>query len=115
MVNAGQSTPPFVFKENQLSVMLGRPAGEIERGETLIDQPLPTEVPAGVPSMLLLRRPDLIEAEQNVVAANAHIGVAKSAYFPQIGLTASGGVARKQRSPPAKCGLPRPSPASPAA
>jgi multidrug efflux system outer membrane protein len=78
----------IVAKENELSVLVGRPAGEIERGVALIEQALPVEVPAGVPSMLLLRRPDLIEAEQNLVSANAQIGVAFADFFPRIGLTA---------------------------
>jgi multidrug efflux system outer membrane protein len=78
----------IVAKENQLSVLVGRPAGGIERGTALTDQSFPPEIPAGVPSQLLLRRPDLIEAEQNVVAANAQIGVAFADFFPRIGLTA---------------------------
>ena len=78
----------IVAKENQLSVLVGRHAGAVERGAALTDQPLPAEVPAGVPSLLLLRRPDLIEAEQNVVAANAQIGAAFADFFPRIGLTA---------------------------
>ena len=69
----------IVEKENQLSVLLGGPAGPIPRGAALVDQTLPAEAPAGVPSLLLERRPDLIEAEQNVIAANAEIGVAFAA------------------------------------
>jgi multidrug efflux system outer membrane protein len=80
-------------KENQLSVLLGRPAGKIARGADLAAQPLPPEVPAGVPSQLLERRPDLLEAEQSLVAANARIGEAFTGYFPRIGLTALGGSA----------------------
>jgi multidrug efflux system outer membrane protein len=78
----------IVAKENQLSVLVGRPAGPLERGAALTEQQLPLEVPAGLPSMLLLRRPDLIEAEQNLVAANAQVGVAFADFFPRIGLTA---------------------------
>ncbi len=78
----------ILVKENALSVLLGRPAGEIPRGAALVDQSLPPDAPAGVPSLLLERRPDLIEAEQTLIAANAQIGVAFAQFFPQIGLTA---------------------------
>jgi multidrug efflux system outer membrane protein len=79
--------------ENGISVLLGRYPGPIARGAALQDQAIVPEVPAGLPSSLLERRPDIQAAEQGLVAANAGIGVAKSAYFPQISLTASGGVA----------------------
>ena len=78
----------IVAKENELCVLLGRPAGAIPRGVSLADQVMPSEVPAGVPSLLLTRRPDLIEAEQTLVSANAQIGVAFANFFPRIGLTA---------------------------
>jgi multidrug efflux system outer membrane protein len=80
-------------QENALCTLLGRDPGPIERGLDLTAQPRVTAIPAGLPSALLERRPDIQAAEQQLVAANAHIGVTKSAYFPQIGLTASGGVA----------------------
>jgi outer membrane protein, multidrug efflux system len=73
--------------ENQISVLLGRSPGAITRGRSLTDQEQPPAVPPGLPSSLLERRPDLRAAEQNLVAANAIIGVAKAAYFPQISLT----------------------------
>jgi outer membrane protein, multidrug efflux system len=78
----------IVGKENEISVLLGRPAGPIPRGHPLEEQAMPPEVPAGVPSLLLTRRPDLIEAEQTLVSANAQIGVAFANFFPRIGLTA---------------------------
>ena len=73
--------------ENQISFLLGRNPGSISRTRLLTDQQTPPEVPAGLPSRLLERRPDIQAAEQNLVAANAIIGVAKAAYFPQITLT----------------------------
>jgi len=80
-------------QENAISVLLGQSPGPVARGGALEDQVLRPEVPAGLPSALLERRPDIQQAEQALVAANAGIGVAKAAYFPQIDLTASGGVA----------------------
>ena len=73
-------------RENALSVLLGRNPGTIPRGLTIDELILPA-VPAGVPSDLLERRPDIRRAEQTLVAANARIGVAKSLYFPTISLT----------------------------
>jgi multidrug efflux system outer membrane protein len=77
--------------ENLISFLLGRPPGPIARGRTLVDQPQPPQVPAGLPSALLERRPDIRVAEQQLIAANAQIGVAKAAFYPSINLTASGG------------------------
>jgi NodT family efflux transporter outer membrane factor (OMF) lipoprotein len=75
--------------EDLLSLLLGRDPGEIIRGRTLnaAMQNLPSIIPAGLPSALLERRPDIRAAEQNLVAANATIGAAKALYFPQISLT----------------------------
>ena len=73
--------------ENQISFLLGGSPGAIDRGRPLSEQPQPPSVPAGLPSALLDRRPDIRAAEQNLVAANAIIGVAKAAYFPRISLT----------------------------
>ena len=73
--------------ENQISFLLGKNPGEVVRGRSLTEQELPPEVPAGLPSALLERRPDIRAAEQSLVAANAEIGVAKAAYFPQISLS----------------------------
>ena len=79
--------------EHALSLLLGRPPGPITRGLPLTAQPRAPEVPAGLPSALLERRPDVRQAEQRLAAATARIGVAEAQRFPQIGLTASGGVA----------------------
>ncbi|MHB8111543.1 MAG: efflux transporter outer membrane subunit, partial [Syntrophorhabdaceae bacterium] len=76
----------IAFQENALSILLGRNPGPIPRGKTIDELTLPT-VPAGLPSDLLERRPDIRQAEQDLVAANARIGAAKAAYFPAISLT----------------------------
>ncbi|MEA5113681.1 MAG: efflux transporter outer membrane subunit [Geobacteraceae bacterium] len=73
-------------QENALSVLLGRNPGPITRGKT-IDQLILPMVPAGLPSDLLIRRPDIRQAEQNLISANAQIGVVKAQYFPSISLT----------------------------
>lgn len=78
-------------EENAISILLGKYPEPIARGKPLVEQPLPPEVPAGIPSSLLERRPDIREAEQDLVAANAEIGIAKAEFFPQISLTGSGG------------------------
>jgi outer membrane protein, multidrug efflux system len=75
--------------ENQISLLLGKNPQAIARGKSLTEQEFPPEIPAGLPSALLERRPDIRAAEQNLIAANAQIGVAKAAYFPQISLTAA--------------------------
>jgi multidrug efflux system outer membrane protein len=77
--------------EDAISILLGNYPGNIPRGLKLADQPIPPQVPAGLPSSLLERRPDIRQAEQLLVAANAEIGVAKASFFPQISLTGSGG------------------------
>jgi len=73
--------------ENQISFLLGKNPASISRGHLLTEQQTPPEVPAVLPSSLLERRPDIQAAEQSLVSANASIGVAKAAYFPQITLT----------------------------
>jgi outer membrane protein, multidrug efflux system len=72
--------------ENQIKLLLGENPGEVARGRSLTAQDLPPEVPTGLPSALLERRPDIRAAEQDLIAANADIGVARGAYFPQLTL-----------------------------
>ena len=79
-------------QENLISILMGENPGDVIRGLQLTDQPHVPEVPAGLPSSLLERRPDIRSSEAQLMAANARIGVAKAAYFPDISLTALGGV-----------------------
>jgi outer membrane protein, multidrug efflux system len=78
-------------EEDAISILLGHYPESIRRGLPLAEQPLPPEVPPGMPSTLLERRPDIRQVEQDLITANAEIGVARAAFFPQIALTGSGG------------------------
>lgn len=77
----------IVAKENQICLLLGRVPGPIPRGTALTDQAYPPSIPAGLPSSLLERRPDIMLAEQNIVASNALVGVSIANFLPRIGLT----------------------------
>ncbi len=86
-------------QENNLRLLLGRDPGPIARSEkdvSIADAPHPANVPVGLPSDLLERRPDVRRAEQLLIQANANIGVARAEYFPQLSLSGSGGVASSQ-------------------
>jgi multidrug efflux system outer membrane protein len=78
-------------EENAISILLGDYPHDVARGLPLVEQSLPPEVPPGLPSSIIERRPDIREAEQILIASNAEIGVAKAQFFPQIALTGSGG------------------------
>ena len=92
LMDAAAATIPgleqqIALQENQLSVLLGQNPGAIGRGNAALDPQIPPEVPAGLPSSLLERRPDIREAEQQLHSANAQVGVAKAGFFPQLNLT----------------------------
>jgi multidrug efflux system outer membrane protein len=83
----------IALQENQLSILLGQNPGPILRGDTSLENETPPEIPAGLPSALLERRPDIREAEQQLRSANAQVGVAKAEFFPQLNLTGLFGAA----------------------
>jgi multidrug efflux system outer membrane protein len=83
-------------QENSISLLLGRNPGPIPRSKKFIEQPDPQDVPPGIPSQLLERRPDIRKAEAELIAANARIGVARAQFFPQISITGMGGTATSQ-------------------
>ncbi|HWV46067.1 MAG TPA: efflux transporter outer membrane subunit [Nitrospira sp.] len=88
----------MIQKENELSVLLGRNPGQIPRGQPLTDQVVPPIVPAGLPSELLQRRPDIVQVEQQLAAATARIGAAKADRFPKLSLTGLLGIANPSLS-----------------
>jgi outer membrane protein, multidrug efflux system len=85
-------------KENELSVLLGRNPSQVSRGRSLTEQAMPPVVPAGLPSELLQRRPDVVQAEQGLAAATARIGMAKADRFPKLSITGILGLASPQLS-----------------
>src|ERR1700691_130209 len=86
----------IAVQENTISILLGHNPEDIHRGLDVASQPHPQQVPTGVPSRLLERRPDIQQAEATLIAANARIGVAKAQFFPQISLTSLGGSGSSQ-------------------
>ncbi len=88
----------IIQKENELSVLLGRNPSQIARGQGLNEQVMPPVVPAGLPSELLQRRPDVVQAEEQLAAATARIGVAKADRFPKLSLTGLLGLANPSLS-----------------
>jgi outer membrane protein, multidrug efflux system len=89
--NAAAAIPQIELQiattENQINVLLGRNPGSVPRGSLTNQLQFPAEVPAGLPSTLLQRRPDILQSEQSLIAANANIGASLANFFPQIGLT----------------------------
>jgi multidrug efflux system outer membrane protein len=101
LLHAAQANLPEIrrliaVQENQISTLVGRNPDGIDRGRAVDAQPHPQEVPAGLPSALLERRPEIQQAEARLIAANARIGVAKAQFFPNIALTSLGGSASSQ-------------------
>jgi outer membrane protein, multidrug efflux system len=101
LLHAAQANLPelrrqIAVQENTISILLGHNPEDIHRGLDVASQPHPHQVPTGVPSRLLERRPDIQRAEATLIAANARIGVAKAQFFPQISLTSLGGSASSQ-------------------
>jgi multidrug efflux system outer membrane protein len=86
----------IALQENLINLLLGRGPGPVARGDSLTAQSLPPELPLGLPLHLLERRPDILQAEQGLVAANADVGAAKALFFPTISITAlTGGLSHE--------------------
>ncbi len=83
----------IAVSEDAISLYLGASPKDVTRGKPLTEQPLPATIPTGLPSRLLERRPDIRQAEQSLISANAQIGVARAQLFPELSLTGSGGIA----------------------
>jgi outer membrane protein, multidrug efflux system len=83
-------------EENSISILLGRNPGPIIRAASEMNWPQPEQLPTGIPSQLLERRPDIQQAEATLIAANANVGVAKAQLFPQLSLSGTGGTASSQ-------------------
>jgi outer membrane protein, multidrug efflux system len=101
LLHAAQANLPEIrrqiaIQENTLSILLGKNPESIDRGRPVDQQPHPEQLPVGLPSELIERRPDIRQAEAKLIAANARIGVAKAQFFPNISLTALGGSASNQ-------------------
>jgi multidrug efflux system outer membrane protein len=101
LLYAARANMPELYREiaaqeNAISILLGHAPQDIGRGRSIDDQPHPAQVPIGLPSELLERRPDIRQAEATLIAANACVGVAKAQFFPQISLTSMGGSASNQ-------------------
>ena len=90
-----RSRAQIIQTENAISLLLGRNPGPIPRGKTIYELTAPA-VPAGLPSQLLAQRPDILQAEQNLIAQNALIGAARALYFPTISLTGAYGRASEE-------------------
>ena len=88
----------IAVKEHELSVLLGKAPGPIDRGVPLVSTPIPPEMPAGVPAQLLERRPDVLAAEQGIVAAGKRVGVAVANRFPQLSLAGLIGLEAREAS-----------------
>ena len=101
LLHAAQANLPalrqqIAIQENTISIFLGHNPEGLDRGLSVADQPHPLEVPTGLPSQLLERRPDIQRAEATLIAANARIGVAKAQFFPNISLSSLGGSSSNQ-------------------
>lgn len=98
MVSADNLAIQIAFGENQLNFLLGRSKGKIKRGKLIDDYHPPLSIPSDLPANLLTQRPDILAAEQLLIAANANIGVARAEFLPNFSLTGAAGFASSQLS-----------------